>query len=255
MVVNRAARTTWFVSACVFALTTFFVVGLSRPVRAQTQESAAARRASVALEQNYTHTLVSVSAGLLSLPAADVCPRSRTSCEKGETSVSFGVYNQYRFGRIGLGASVAWAASLVAGAAPGAPDLQREHDRSYFLVEGQARYYGIRAGKWEWWGGATLGGVIIKDTWSVITDREPYADTAFVGPRSARLSTEGLAAGVAIGGEWTVAPNWFFGTTLRYAKWFLPTTPRQAPTRDSASLSGNVDVFEFGLLVAYRIAL
>ena len=255
MVVNRRARTTWFVSASMFALTILTFVGLSRPAQAQTQESAAARRASVALDQNYTHTLVSVSAGLLSLPAADVCPRSRTSCEKGETSVSFGVYNQYRFGRIGLGASVSWAASLVAGAAPGAPDLQREHDRSYFLVEGQARYYGIRAGRWEWWGGVTLGGVIIKDSWSVITDREPVAGTSFVDPSSAMISTEGLSAGVAIGGEWTVAPNWFLGTTLRYAKWFLPTTPRQAPTRDSASLSGNVDMLEFGLLLAYRIAL
>jgi len=196
-----------------------------------------------------------VNIGLLSLPAADVCPRSRTSCEKGETSVSFGVYNQYRFGRIGLGASVGYAASLVAGAAPGAPELQREHDRSYFLVEGQARYYGIRAGKWEWWGGITLGGVIIKDAWSVLADRQPYSGTAFIGPGSAMISTEGLAAGVAIGGEWSVAPNWFLGTTLRYSKWVLPRTPLQAPTKDSASLSGNVDALDFGLLVAYRIAL
>jgi hypothetical protein len=246
----RSRMAMWF--AGVFALA---VIGLSWPARAENQESSAARRAEAAALQNYTHTLVSVSAGLLSLPAADVCPRSRTSCEKGETSVSFAVYNQYRFGRIGLGASVAWAASLVAGAARGAPELQREHDRSYFLVEGQARYYGIRSGRWEWWGGLTLGGVIIKDQWSVISDRAPYADTAFVGPRAAMISTEGLAAGVAIGGEWTLAPNWFLGTTMRYAKWLLPTTARQAPTGDSASLSGNVDVLDFGLLVAYRIAL
>lgn len=249
---KHAAQRCWFVSAMGFALA---IVGLSEPAHADNQESASARRASVALDQNYTHTLISANVGLLSLPAADVCPRSRTSCEKGETSVSVGVNNQYRFGRLGLGASVTWAASLVAGAAPGAPSLQREHDRSYFLVETQARYYGIRAGRWEWWGGVTLGGVIIKDVWSVLKDREPAADTAFVGPRSAMISTEGLTAGVAIGGEWNVAPNWFVGTTLRYAKWFLPTTPRQAPTRDSASLSGNVDVLDFGLLVAYRIAL
>lgn len=221
----------------------------------QTQESAAARRASAAQEQNYTHTLVSVTAGLLSLPAADVCPRSFTSCEKGETSVSLGVYNQYRIGRFGLGASVSWAASLLSGTAPGAPELGREHDRSYFLVEGQLRYYGIQSDKWEWWGGATLGAVIIKDAWTIESDRAPYADTAFVGPRASTLATEGLSAGIAIGGEWTVAPNWFLGTTLRYASWFLPTEPLQAPTGDTASLSGRVDMLEFGLLVAYRIAL
>lgn len=252
MMMNRAAWKRWFVSASGFALA---MVGLSQPAWAEKEESASARRASVALDQNYTHTLISVNVGLLSLPAADVCPRSRTSCEKGETSVSVGVFNQYRFGRIGLGASVAWASSLVAGAAPGAPELKREHDRSYFLVEGQARYYGIRAGKWEWWGGVTLGAVIVRDAWSVITEREPYAGTAFVRPSSAMISTEGLAAGVAIGGEWTVAPNWFLGTTMRYSKWLLPTEPRQAPTRDSASLSGNVDALDFGLLIAYRIAL
>lgn len=241
-----------FVLAYGFALT---IACSSSVVWADNQEAASTRRASVALDQNYTHTLISTSIGLMSLPAADVCPRSRTSCEKGETSVSFGVYNQYRFGRIGLGASVGWAASLVAGAAPGAPELQREHDRRYFLVEAQARYYGIRAGRWEWWGGVTLGGVIIKDSWTVITEREPYAGTMFVGQGGAKLSTEGLAAGVAVGGEWNVAPNWFLGTTLRYAKWLLPTIPGQAPTQDRASLSGNVDMLEFGLLVAYRIAL
>lgn len=249
---QRAARRAWFVAPIAFVAA---LIGSSGPARADNQESAAARRASAAVDQNYAHTLVSLNVGLLSLPAADVCPRSRTSCEKGETSGAFGVYNQYRFGRIGLGASIAWAGSLVAGSAPGAPELQREHDRSYFLVEAQARYYGIRAGKWEWWGGVTLGGVIIKDTWSVITDREPYSDTAYVGPQSAMISTEGLAAGVAIGGEWTVAPNWFLGTTMRYAKWLLPDEPRHAPTGDSASLSGNVDVLDFGLLIAYRIAL
>jgi hypothetical protein len=250
MVVNRALCARRLVSTYVFVLTT---LGLS--ASASAEEANSTRRAAVAVDQNYTHTLISVNLGLLSLPAADVCPRSRTSCEKGETSVSFGVYNQYRFGKFGLGASVNWAASLVAGVAPGVPELEREHDRSYFLVEGQARYYGIRAGRWEWWGGVTLGGVVIKDAWSVISDREPYAGIAFVGPKSAMISTEGLAAGLAIGGEWNVTQNWYFGTTLRYAKWLLPTTARQAPTTDSASLSGNVDVLDFGLLVAYRIAL
>lgn len=252
MIVNRAARVRWFFVAPGFA---FAMGGWSSTAHAENQESTSSRRASVALDQNYTHTLVSLNVGLLNLPAAPVCPRSKTSCEKGETSGAFGVFNQYRFGRFALGASVAWAASLVTGTGRGAEELVREHDRSYFLVEAQARYYGIRAGRWQWWGGVTLGGVIIKDEWSVLRDREPIADVSFVGPRSALLSTEGLAAGAAIGGEWTVGSNWVLGTTLRYSKWFLPTKAEQIPTGDSASLSGNVDAIEFGLLVAYRIAL
>jgi hypothetical protein len=246
------ARSVRWVGA-VLAVATGLLV--STQASAQMQESAAGRRAAAAQEQNYTHTLISVTGGLMSLPAADVCPRSRTSCEKGETSVSISLYNQYRIGRVGLGASIAWANSLLSGTAPGAPELRREHDRSYFLVEAQLRYYGIKTDKWEWWAGLTLGPVIIKDAWTVDSDRDPYIDTAFVGPRAATISTEGLAAGLAVGGEWMVAPNWFLGTTMRYSSWFLPTEPQQAPTGDSASLSGRVDMLEFGLLVAYRIAL
>jgi hypothetical protein len=231
------------------------LVALPAAARAQTRESNAARNASEAHERDRPHTMVSVSAGLLSLPAADVCPRSRTSCEKGETSLSLGVYNQYRFGRLALGASVTWGTSLLNGTAPGAPELERVHTRNYFLVEGQVRYYAIRVKSWEWWGGVTVGGVVIRDAWDVDADRSPYSDVAFVGPRAATLSTEGLAAGLALGGEWTFAPNWALGTTLRYASWFLPREPVQSPTGDSASLSGRVDMLDFGLVVAYRIAL
>ncbi|UQA55039.1 hypothetical protein [Polyangium aurulentum] len=231
------------------------LVALPAAALAQTQESNAARNASEAHERDRPHTMVSLSAGLLSLPAANVCPRSRTSCEKGETSLSLGLYNQYRFGRFALGASVTWGTSLLSGTAPGAPELERVHTRNYFLVEGQGRYYAIRTNRWEWWGGITVGGVVVRDAWNVDADRNPYSDVAFVGPRAATLSTEGLAAGVGLGGEWTFAPNWSVGTTLRYASWFLPSEPKQSPTGDSASLSGRVDMLDFGLVIAYRIAL
>jgi hypothetical protein len=239
--------------ALLFALLAF--LALPAAARAQTQESNAARNASEAHERDRPHTTVSLSAGLLSLPAADVCPRSRTSCQKGETSLSLGLYNQYRFGRFAVGASVTWGTSLLSGTAPGAPELEREHNRNYFLVEAQGRYYAIRVNRWEWWGGVTVGGVVVRDAWNVDADRNPYSDVAFVGPRAATLSTEGLAAGLALGGEWTFAPNWALGTTLRYASWFLPSQPKQSPTGDRASLSGRVDMLDFGLVVAYRIAL
>ncbi|WP_438019252.1 hypothetical protein WMF18_09355 [Sorangium sp. So ce315] len=228
---------------------------LAPPGRAD--ESRAARRAAAAREQDRPYTMVEVSGGVMTLPGADVCPVSLSpdTCEQGETSVSFGIHNLYRWGDIGFGAGIFWAATLSTEAARGAPELERDHARRYFMLDGAFRYYGIRTKTWEWWAGATLGGVVVNDSWSVKADREPYSDTAYVGPRAATIGTEGVAAGLAIGGEWTFADNWSLGSHLRYSSWFLPEQRKVSPTGDRASLSERVDMFNIGVLIAYRVAL
>ncbi|AKT39389.1 uncharacterized protein CMC5_035360 [Chondromyces crocatus] len=218
-------------------------------------ESRAARRAAAAFEQSLPFTQFTLGAGMLTLPAADVCPVALNRCEQGESSLSFSLHNLYRYGPLGLGAGIVWALDLSADRAPGDPELEREHSRSYFLVEAQFRYYGLRFDTWELWVGGTFGGVVVNDSWSVVADREPYADTAFIGPRAATLGTEGLAAGLGVGAEWTFADNWSFGAQVRYSNWFLPGQPEQLPTGDFASLKGRIDMFDLGLTIAYRIAL
>jgi opacity protein-like surface antigen len=106
-----------------------------------------------------------------------------------------------------------------------------------------------------WWAGAGAGGVIVNDSWSVLADREPPEDVAFVGPRTTTIGTEGVTVGAGAGGDWTFADNWSAGLTLRYMNWFFPGEPAFSPTGDVASLSGRVDTFELSLLMAYRIAL
>ncbi|AUX21352.1 hypothetical protein SOCEGT47_018340 [Sorangium cellulosum] len=228
---------------------------LAAPGRAD--ESRAARRAAAAREQDRPYTMVEVSGGVMALPGADVCPISVAprDCEQGETSISVGIHNIYRWRYIGFGAGIFWAASLSTDAARGAPELERDHERSYFMVEGLFRYYFLRSRSWEWWAGATLGGVVVNDSWSVEADRNPYSDTAYVGPRAATIGTEGVAAGLAIGGEWTFAPNWSLGSHLRYSSWFLPSERKVSPTGDRASLSDRVDMFNIGLRIAYYVAL
>ena len=63
------------------------------------------------------------------------------------------------------------------------------------MFEGLFRYYLAGSGAWQWWVGTTFGGVVVNDSWSTSADRDPYADTAFVGPRAITLATEGLAVG------------------------------------------------------------
>ena len=222
---------------------------------AAADESAASRRAIAAREMDRPYTLAEVEAGFLALPAADVCIRSTTDCEQGEGSLAVGIHNLYRFGPFGIGAGIVWATTLRSDAARGAGALKREHSRSYFLVEGVFRYYALRGNEWEGWAGATLGGVVVNDSWSVLADREPYADTDFVGPRASTLGTEGLSAGVAIGTEWSFAPSWSLGTMLRYSNWFFPESPKPLPLNDPASLSGRVDMIALSIALAYHIAL
>jgi hypothetical protein len=199
--------------------------------------------------------MAEVEAGFLALPAANVCIRSTTDCEQGEGSLAVGIHNIFRIGAFGIGAGIDWATTLRSDAARGAPELFREHSRSYFLVEGQFRYYALRSNDWEGWAGATLGGVVVNDSWSVITDRDPYNDTDFVGPRGSTLGTEGLSAGVGVGAEWSFAQSWSVGTTVRYSNWFFPESPQPLPLNDPPSLSGRVDMIALSIALAYRIAL
>lgn len=230
-------------------------VALSTAARAD--DDTAGRRATTAREHNRPHTLFELNTGFLMLPGAQVCPLSidPATCKRGEFSLAIGIHNLYRYHAWGFGGGIQWATTLRTDAAAGDAVLLRAHSRRYFLFEAQVRYYFISTKAWDWWAGTTLGGVVVNDSWSVIADRVPYADTAFVGPRAATLGTEGLAVGLCAGGEWTFAGNWSLGPTLRYSNWFLPSARLVSPTKDVASLVGRLDMFDVGVRLAYRISL
>lgn len=235
------------------ALGAAIAASISAPAHAD--ESNAARRAQAARERDRPYAMAEVGAGFIALPGALVCPRTLDACTHGEFSLAFGLRNVYRYYAFGFGAGIQWATTLRSDAARGAGELERDHTRRYFLVEGTVRYYAVRAKSWEGWAGATFGGVVVNDSWSVKVNRKPYSDTAFVGPRAATLGTEGLSLGISAGGEWSFASNWSLGPMIRYSMWFLPSTRQVSPTNDVASISGRVDMFDVGLAIAYRIAL
>ncbi len=202
---------------------------------------------------------VQLGTALLALPATEVCPHGADSCQPGETSIAVSLKNLGRFGDFAFGAGITWAfglrpADAVGGEALG-QSLQREHSRSYFAFEGLFRYHLAGPGAWQWWVGATLGGVVVNDSWSTSADRDPYADTAFVGPRGITLATEGLAVGLAAGAHWRFADEFVFGGRMRYANWLFPDEREVSPLGDSASLAGRVDVVDVGLTIGYLLPL
>lgn len=217
--------------------------------------SVSARRAVAAREQGRPHTVVEVGTGIVALPAAEVCPTSLNECSTGEISWGVGIRNLYQFGAFGVGAGVIWATTLRNDDARGAPELEREHSRRYFTVEGIFRWSFLQSADAEGWLGGTLGLVMVLDEWTVLRDREPLNSVRLVGPESLVIGTEGFTTTVAAGGSWFFADSFSLGGMLRYGNWILPFEPETSPIGDVASLSGRVDVFDLTLNLAYRLAL
>lgn len=246
------ARSTWPLAS---ALGVAAAITTSAPTSALADGgTSSSRAAAAAREKDRPYMMAELGAAVLTLPAAEVCI-TLDSCEDGEISVGVGIQNIYRYRSIGFGAGIRWATTLRSDAAEGAKELERDHSRRYFFVEGQFRYYAIRQSSWEWWVGGTVGGVVVNDSWTVKADREPYTDAAYVGPRAATIGTEGLATGLGLGTEWAFAANWSLGAQLRYSIWVLPNQREESPTGDSASLSSRVDMIDLNLVIAYRIAM
>lgn len=204
------------------------------------------------------HTMFQLSIGLLALPAAEVCEQTTVDCEPGETSLAFSLDNLGRLSDFAFGAGITWAFGLrPGGPAPGDPDgsLGRQHSRSYFLVQGHFRYYPPPLGSFDWWVGSSMGLVVVNDAWSTLADREPYADTDFVGPRAQNLVTEGVSFGSGIGGHITLSDRWMLGTHFRYSNWVLPSDREVTPQQDLASLAGRIDIFDFGIVAGFQLPL
>jgi hypothetical protein len=198
-------------------------------------------------------TVAQLGVGFLTIPGADVCLKDRP-CTKGDTSIELDFWQMYRANAdfaVGAGASVALKPTVDS--PPSEPGFDRSHTRGYFLVEAQARYYALHLEWIEAWIGATVGGVIVSDRYTIEGGDEPKA--AIIGPRSSTIRTEGGTVGGLIGGQWTFAPNWAIGLSVRYMRWFLPHEPARTVFLDTATLTDQQSVLNIGLLCSYKIAL
>ncbi len=204
------------------------------------------------------HAAFQLGVGMLALPAAEACPVSGPNgpeCEPAETALGFALQSLARVDNFGFGGGITWAFGLRPTTGAGHDSLERQHSRSYFLVEGHFRYYLPRLAIWDSWVGASMGFVIVNDSWTTLADRDPYADTDFVGPRAVSLRTEGFAAALGAGVDWRFAKRWKFGTHVRYSNWLLPTEREATPLGDLASLAGRVDSLDVGLVVGYLLPI
>jgi hypothetical protein len=230
----------------ILGLVVIAAIGVARPARAE--------MVPYVQTMDRPYTLAQLGVGLLTLPAADVCLRGRV-CTKGDNSLELDFWQLYRANRffaVGAGASVAITPVTDNPPTPD-PSIDRTHTRSYFLVEAQGRYYGVRAETFEAWVGLTAGGVIVSDRYGIDLKNKPTI--AIIGPLASTVRTEGGALGALLGANWSFAPNWALGFTARYMQWFLPNQAATTVFLDRASLTGTQSAFNFGIACSYRIAL
>ncbi|MBM4373823.1 MAG: hypothetical protein FJ095_01970 [Deltaproteobacteria bacterium] len=218
----------------------------SSPVAPWTLTSAPSRTA----DGERLHSLFYTGVGMFALPAAEVCSTPGAPCQPGETSLSVSLSALLRWGRIAAGADADVAFGLRPEKSVRAPG--REHVRSYYCFHALFRYLFPVTRRLEWWTGASLGAVVLSDTWSTPSDREPYADIRTIGPERLSLRSEGLSLGPSIGAHYRFRDRWLVGSQFRYLNWFLPTERAVTPFDDTASLAGRVDVFELAVFLGFR---
>ncbi|HMA93187.1 MAG TPA: hypothetical protein VKP30_10910 [Polyangiaceae bacterium] len=193
--------------------------------------------------------------GALSLPAAKVCT-SRTSghCKQGDTSLMLEAWQLLRTSRgFAAGAGITLGLFPVADVPPNvAPNVERDHKRSYFTAEGILRWYFYGSPQWEAWVGLTGGLVVIADTYS---SKEALTEWTLPGPRGVTTRTEGFTLGCALGISRPILGDWSLGANIRYGFWNLPKEPARSPFGDEASLVARNSMFLIGLSVGYRITV
>lgn len=200
------------------------------------------------------HGIIEGGAGILTLPAAEVCVERSSGCKQGDLSFDAETWQLYR-----PTVRFAFGAGVVLGLIPTAhpphedpPGIEREQTRGYLTFEGTARYYPVVLRDIEWWLGLTGGMVVVDDRFQVVGEQD---DRALLGPRGVTIRTEGGSLGLATGLAYELGTHWSATGTLRYAQWFLPSEPARSSFGDEASLTGPNLVITLAFGVAYRLAL
>lgn len=178
--------------------------------------------------------LAELNLGALILPSAQIC--SEEGCRRGDASPLLEGWALVRFPRgfaVGAGATMGLFPVTIPPQPQG--ELFREDSRSYLTFDATGRYYFRPATSLRPWLGLGLGLVVVSDRF--ITDAEKSSQTR-IGAPGYTISTEGFSYFCGGGVELALSRRWSIGGSLRLGGFLLPSTPKQSPLGDEASLTG-----------------
>jgi hypothetical protein len=212
------------------------------------------------------HAIALIEGGIIVLPTAPVsqnqkgggipilCGQANCPVGQGDATIQLGIHILYRPLR-----DWAFGANFFFDPRPtsdstysGIANLPRTHARSYFFIGGEARYIPLHARAVEGWVGAQAGVVIVADRF---TTNAGIPVPAIFGDQEVSLASEGFFFGAQLGVDWYISDRIMVGLVTRYNHWILPEQPTCSPILDCTTLTGNVDSFDFGFTLGYRLSL
>jgi len=206
------------------------------------------------------HTIALVEAGVIMLPFAPISPSQKGEIfnvpivSHGDATIQLGIHILYRpFRDWEFGANFLFDPQPSADSEYGGlSGLSRTHERAYFFIGGEGRYIPLHARSFEVFVGAQTGVVIVADRFT--TNAGPALPAIF-GETEVSLSSEGFFLGAQLGFDWYITDRIVAGLITRYNHWLLPDSTKCSPILDCTTLTGNVDSFDFGFTLGYRISL
>lgn len=199
------------------------------------------------------HTTGNAELGIawLSFPTAEVCEEK--ACLSGDATPVIELWNVVRFDRrFALGAGVAIGLLATTKLPPSGTSITRSHSRSYFSVEGIARYYPDLFSFADFWIGGGLGLAVMSDTFDTEGNLDAFAP---VGNPGITLKSEGLSTFGALGISQDFGKHWLGGLAARGGAYHFGAVPAQSPLGDVASISGTNGFVSLGLYFALKADL
>lgn len=181
----------------------------------------------------------------LVLPTAGLLDQNRNPGTGGDIALPLALRFHYRADRLAFGAGASLALfALTSSPYSGTADLPRTHERGFFQIGPEGRYYFQEGGAWELWAGAKAGLVMLADRFANVPgDRVP----SNYGVKTVSVRTEGLQALAGIGAAWRMTRLFTLGLDLRGGAFVFPGARSCLPTGDCGSMNGAFPVFELGL--------
>lgn len=181
----------------------------------------------------------------LILPTAGLLDANRNPGGGGDVALPLALRFHYRADRFAFGAGASLALfALTSSPYSGTAELPRTHERGFFQIGPEGRYYFREGGTWEFWAGAKAGLIMLTDRFASVPGI-PVPSNYGVKTTSVRM--EGIQALAGVGAAWRMTHLFTLGLDLRGGGLLFPGARNCLPSGDCSSMSGAYPAVELGL--------
>lgn len=181
----------------------------------------------------------------LLLPTAGSLGQDRVVGDGVDLQLPIGFHFHYRVDHWAIGAAASLGLfALTSSPYSGTTDLPRTHERGFFQIAPEGRYYFTEGGRFELFVGARAGLVMLADRYAnAVGDTVP----SNYGVKTVSIRSEGVQGMVGVGGNWRIHPIFTLGLDLRGGAFVFPGERGCFPNGDCATMRGAYPALELGV--------